>query len=71
VAKASVPSGNCRNPVENRQQIDVGECELVTCEIASLGDRLVKNPDLRARTAGVTASIALRSGLPSAVFGAA
>src|SRR5712664_1615011 len=32
--------------MEDRQQIDVGEGELLVDEIAGLGDRLVENPDL-------------------------
>src|SRR5579859_3342286 len=40
--------GQLPDPVEDRQQVDVCECQLVTREMAGLGDRLVENPDLLA-----------------------
>ncbi|MEA3175681.1 MAG: hypothetical protein QOF42_3092 [Gammaproteobacteria bacterium] len=33
--------GQLSDPVKDRQQIDVGECELIADEMTGLGDRLV------------------------------
>jgi hypothetical protein len=55
---------------KDRQQVDVGERELIADEMAGHGHRFVQDLELTAHR-GRTASIACRSGLPSAVPGTA